>query len=122
LTEEQKNESMTIQEKAKGKIRWSLLQCNCKRLLPYLWQSTDGSILVDIETAICFPCGRSSCPVIYNITARGDQSTSLANLFTQKNELPHLFCKWEEEKCEKFDGGSVHFRVLKNYHTKERFD
>jgi hypothetical protein len=83
----------------------SPFHCNCKRLLPYPWQHTISSILADIESAICFPCGRSSCPVIYNISARGDQSTSLANLlvFTQKNELPHLFCTWEEQT---FSGAS----------------
>jgi hypothetical protein len=48
--------------------------------------------------------GHSTCPVIYNISARGDQSASLTNLFTQKNELPHLFSKWE-----KFARGSVLF-------------
>jgi hypothetical protein len=110
LPEGQKNESMTIQEKAKGNnltVRASVrspFHCNCKRLLPYLWQHTNSSIFADIESTIC--------PVIYNISPRGDQLTSLANLFTQNNELLHLFCTWEEEMCEKFDRGSVHFRVL----------
>jgi hypothetical protein len=39
---------------------------------------------------------------MYNISAIGDQSTSQANLLTQKNELPHLFCTWEEEKSGEF--------------------
>jgi hypothetical protein len=43
------------------------------------------------------PLGRLPA-VIYNTSPRGGQSTSLANLFHQKNEPPHLFCTWEEDE------------------------
>jgi hypothetical protein len=40
------------------------------------------------------PIRSTSCSVIYNISPRRCQLTSLANLFRQENELVRLFCTW----------------------------
>jgi hypothetical protein len=108
------------------------------RICTAIQKGLEGKFFVPFLIAKSWPCNwklfcfRTSCPlvwprdlVIYNISLRGGQSTSLANLFGEKNELPCLFCTWEDEthphKVREMWHCSVHSWALQRYHTKARF-